>query len=114
MALKLRDGTDLAVAAQWIRGAVMRARNVEAAATPGVDRFASHYVDWVDETEQVLRGVFLDSETWDGLQTPRYWHICTLGETSRRPYEVIRREVETQAARLEGLAAQLRNSMLHV
>ena len=66
-----------------------------------------HYVDWVDETEQVLRGVFLDSETWDGLQTPRYWHICTLGETSRRPYEVIRREVETQAARLEGLAAQL-------
>ena len=55
----------------------------------------------------MLRSVFYDSETWDGLQTSRYWHICTLGETSRRPYGVIRREVETQAARLEGLAAQI-------
>jgi hypothetical protein len=107
MTMKLSDGTDLAVAAQWIRGAVMRAHNIEASATPSVDRFASEYLIWVDDTERILRGIFLDPEAWGGLQTPRYWHICTLSETSRRPREVIRQEVEAQASRLEGMAARI-------
>ena len=106
MVLRLRDHTDLAQAAQSVRGAVARAQNLQGSTTD-LEAFASQYVQWVDETERVLRAFFLDPETWEGLLTQRYWHITRIDEASFRPWDVLRREVATQCERLEKLALQV-------
>ena len=104
--LRLHNGRDPRLAARAIALLAQGARNIEPA-SPRIDLVKSKYVQWVDTVEIQLRGVFLDPSAWERLYSERYWHIRDLGDASLRPWELIRRELETQASYLEALVSKL-------
>lgn len=65
------------------------------------------YLDWVDGADGQLRSVFADHEAADALVSRAYWEIQRLSDATPGAWQVLRREIRSQAGRLRAMQHQL-------
>lgn len=65
------------------------------------------YLNWVGEADGQLRSLFVDPEPADGLTSRSFWEIQRLNDTIPGAWQVLRRELKAQSARLQEIQHRL-------
>jgi rRNA-processing protein FCF1 len=106
--LYLKDGVDPSAAARSLGECIRVASNVASwgAGPDGATQLRDKYLQWVEETEQLLSGLTLDGEVITMLCTDRYLYIRG-ARIDPRPWPLIEAEVRFQAGRLERMVEDL-------
>ncbi len=109
----LRIGT-IEQALRTVQEEIASCRACASAGQPSVhhgDPMLIAYMRWVVENEARMRNIFDDPTIYKGAQTTRYWYLAegTLSRNIGELRRLVDAEIDSQARRLEQLAARLQS-----
>jgi len=104
--IDLRVGTSLANSIDRVRWAATEAGNVNVVGI-AAHEVLNNYLRWTEDAAGQLGNVLPRSTVTDLLHTPAYWHFRGADGTQPRLIPALLRELDTQKATLEEIAAGL-------